>query len=118
MKIKRNAIHFACLSLVNCFVVRAVSTVTQQTAYHWSELLSGKILPNTTMLAIQTGFIWPAVFLVLSIIGLILSVKSRLKDETLFSFFGVVVIVELVILTTHMTALIMPSFMITYRMSG
>jgi len=111
-------VQFLGLIIVNAMVNVAVVATTRQMAYHWSEALGDAALPRLTALVLNWGFVWPIVAALTSCLGFGLAVSSKWNEKKLQALFSILVLAELVCLSLHAYALVMPSLTITYRLSG
>lgn len=113
---KRFTYYFLVLFLVNIWVLFAIGLASTLAKYQWQEILGteGQYLHVATRIAIRTGIIWPATFLLASLLGFILTIWSNLREYTLLNIFCVIVILELAIMAFHILCLLIPNMTIMY----
>ena len=115
---KAITIQFFSLIIINAMVNVAVFSTTRQMTYHWHVILEGESLPELTTLILNWGFSWPIIAVLTSCLGFGLAYSSKWNEKGLQTLFSILVLAELVCLSLHIYALVMPSMSITYSMSG
>jgi len=110
----RITIQFLGLVIVNAVVKLSVISFTIHMARHWKEVLEGIPLPMFTTLILHWGFTWPIAAILLSGIGFGLAFSSRWNEKGLQALFSILVLAELICLSLHAYALVMPSMKISY----
>lgn len=118
---KRFTFYFLFLFLVNIWVLFAIGGASMLAKYQWQEILGiekqdFEMVGVATIIAIRTGIIWPATFLLASLLGFILAIWSSLREYTLFNIFCVIVILELAIMALHILSLLIPNMTIMYSL--
>jgi len=96
-------------------LLSVVPLATSRIAYHWEQLDTE--LPPLTDAAIHSAIVWPAAAMLISILGLVLAITSKITAKVLSDLFAAIVILELAVAGLHILGLISPTFGITYGLS-